>query len=477
MHTAHFGFKKGSSPLPVNYVTRLGRDAKVVENKGMITLDLTDIPTVPDEDRMPPLDTFKWRVSFFYTEFKTVQEYWDYAGERWAKSVRDFTNPTGTLKNAVTQMVAPGDSETIKAQKIYAAVMKLDNSDFTRKKTKAERKKEKIHDINNAQDVWRDQGGTGDEIALLYVALCRAAGLNVVPMKVVDRSRALFNKAVLNDGQMDDYIATAQVDGKEVYLDPGQKMCPFGLLRWKHTLTMGMRLTDKTGVIAVTPPLSYKETMITRGADLTVDASGAVHGTVRLVMRGQESLQWRQVALENGDDEVKKQINEWMQKSLPEGVQGDFDGFSGLENDESDLIANVRVDGNLGTITGKHIFLPRLFFESGKHPFVTQQTRETPVDVHYPRTEKDDVVYHLPDGYAMEVNVKPNTIYWPEHAQLTISMNAGERSVEVVRNLAYGYTMLEAKDYGYLHEFYQKVASADQQQITLAKAAAAKAGN
>ena len=41
------------------------------------------------------------------------------------------------------------------------------------------------------------------------------------------------------------------------------------------------------------------------------------------------------------------------------------------------------------------------------------------------------------------------------------------------RSLVYSYTILNAKEYAGLHDFYQKVATADQQQITLTKGAAA----
>jgi hypothetical protein len=46
--------------------------------------------------------------------------------------------------------------------------------------------------------------------------------------------------------------------------------------------------------------------------------------------------------------------------------------------------------------------------------------------------------------------------------------------VEVVRTLIYDFTLLGPKDYPELHDFYQKVATADQQQIVLSRAVAAK---
>jgi len=42
----------------------------------------------------------------------------------------------------------------------------------------------------------------------------------------------------------------------------------------------------------------------------------------------------------------------------------------------------------------------------------------------------------------------------------------------VTRTLTSNYTVVETKDYEGLHEFYQKLATADQQQVVLARAPA-----
>ena len=470
-HREHYMYKPVSKEF-MTYVARLPVSMKIGEPKGRYTLDVTDVAPPPDEDWMPPLNAFKWRVSFFYTEFKSIKDFWDFAGKRWAQGIRDFIEPTGTLKKAAADMVSPSDSETDKARKIYTAVLKLENTDFTREKSKAERKKEKIKDIHNAQDVWRDQSGDGDELALLYVALCRAAGLNVDPMVVVDRSRALYDEALLSSRQFDDYIAVAKLDGKDVYLDPGQKVAPFGLLHWKHTIATGFRLTDKTTVVEHTPALSYKAASVTRIADLTIDPAGTLQGMVRCALQGQHALYWRQIALENDEQEVKKKFNDWMQGYLPEGVQGDFDHFVSLDDYNANLMAVVKVTGTLGSSTGKRFFLPALIFQvKSKHPFVSDGKREIPIDLHYPMFEEDEVTYHLPAGYTLESGPQTTNLAWPQHAQLTINSSGGTGKFEVNRKLAYNYTVLQPSEYADLHGFYQKVAAADQQQLILTKAA------
>jgi hypothetical protein len=301
VHKAHYSFRPGNY-IGLLYAARIAYGTKVVKDKnGPFTMDVDDVPPQPDEDWMPPLNTLRWRVEFYYSHFASGKEFWDFAEKSWAEWVLDFTKPTGYLKKNVAEIVSPSDTDEQKAVKIYAAVQKLENTRFTRYKSHAERKKDKLKDINKAEDVWKQQSGTDDEIALLYAALARAAGLKVWPMKVVDRSRAMFDAAYPSTYQLDDFIVVVELGGKEVYLDPGQKMCSFGLLHWKHSLASGLRLSDKTAVIATTPATIYKSSTVQRVANLDIDDTGGVKGAIRFVMDGQEALYWRQLTLKNDE--------------------------------------------------------------------------------------------------------------------------------------------------------------------------------
>lgn len=481
VHKAHYFFNPSKSDGIMNsrgdvldklmYGVHAGNDAKMVHDPvNHYTFDIADVPPIPNDDWMPPLNSVNWRVDFYYTNYSTGAEFWQNEGKRWAKEANRFANPSKTLQQAAAEIVAPGDSDDVKAHKIYDALQKLDNTSFTRQKSAAERKNEKLKAINDAEGVWKEKSGYDDEIALLYVALARAAGLQAYPMQVVNRSRATFDPTYLSTSQLDDYIAIVVIGGKEVFLDPGQKMCPFGLLHWKHTLAGGLRLASSGNGYAVTPSNTFLQNAVQRIADLSVDTDGSVKGTVRFVMTGQEALRWRQLSIKDDTDEVKKQFNESMRAYLPDGVQADFDHFLALDDYNNNLMGFVQVSGNLGASTGKRFFLPGLFFEShSKHPFVAEDKRTIPIDVLYPKKDDDDVTYHLPPGYSIESTPQVNTLTWPKHAMLKIFSSHMTDAIQISRNMVYNYTLLDPKDYADLHDFYQKVATADQQQLVLTR--------
>jgi hypothetical protein len=487
VHKAHYQFEpsryladitdsRGNAANNLMYALILDNGTKMKHDvTGRFSLDVDDVPPVPKDDWMPPLNTINWRAEFYYSGYPTGAEFWRSEGKRWTKETERFADPSKPLKNAIAELVAASDSEEQKARKIYAAVMKLDNTDFTREKSSAERKSEKLKAIRNAEDVWLQKSGSSDDLALLYVALARAADLHVYPMQVVDRDRAIFDPNYLTLSQLDDYIVDVVLNGKDVYLDPGQKMCPFGLLHWKHSFASGLRLTDNGSVGATTPMGSYTTTAFDRVADLNIDEAGNLKGTARFILTGQEALYWRQLSIRNDETEVKKQFDEVIRTDMPDGVQADFNHFIALSDYNSNLVAMVDVSGNLGTSTGKRFFLPGLFFEAhARHPFVAQDKRTTLVDVHYPKMEGDQVTYHLPTGFAVETAPQTADISWPSHAVFKVKTSVSGNDVTVVRTVAFNFAVLPSKDYGDLHDFYQKIATADQQQLVLTRAQVAK---
>jgi tRNA threonylcarbamoyladenosine modification (KEOPS) complex Pcc1 subunit len=477
VHKAHYSFRH-SVNQEFMWTGYLSSEAKVVKGRGeIISLDISDIPAEPSEDWMPPLNTLRWRVNFFFNiKADKPEEFWKNTREHWANWIADFIKPTNPIKKAAAGIVASGDTDEQKARKIYEAVQKLDNTDFSRVKSDAERKKEKLKDIVKAEDVWKQQSGSSDDIALLYASLATAVGLKALPAYVVNRDLALFDFNYLSNSQFDDNIVAIELDGRNVFVDPGQKMCPFGFLHWKHTLASGFLFQGKGAIFTTTPSVVFKDSKVLRVADLDIDESGSLKGTVRFMMTGPEALYWRQLALENDEAEVKKQFVESMRGDLPEGVQAEFDHFQGLDDSSVNLAGFVNVSGSLGSVTGKHFFLSGLFFETrAKHPFVAQDKRVTPIDLHYPKMIQDDVVYHLPAGYTVESAPKTSDVTWPNHAILRIASGANGSTVRIQRAFIRNFTLLDSKEYNDLHDFYLKLSAADQQQLVLTRVKTEKA--
>lgn len=174
---AHYNFRPSVYDTDFVYSTRLPKDTQVVREKNR-SFDLTieNVPALPREDYLPPFGNLSYRVSFYYSSIKTSDEYWKVTGDEWTKNIDRFAKVSGKIRDAVNGIVAPADTDEQKVQKIYAAVMKIENTSFTRERSEKENKAEHLK-VKTAQDIWAQQRGTDDEIAVLFVALVRAAGL------------------------------------------------------------------------------------------------------------------------------------------------------------------------------------------------------------------------------------------------------------------------------------------------------------
>ena len=435
---------------------------------GSYSVDVEDVPPIPDEEWMPPIDSLLYKVFFYYKYSSTAQEFWADEAKEWSKNVDKFAGQSAGIREAVAGIVAPTDTQEIKAKKLYIAVQALDNTDYSRKKGESELKQLKLKEAKNAEDTWKQKTGDSEDIAMLYLAMARAAGLQAYALKIVPRNKGVFELSLMDRSQLDDTLVVVGLDGKGVLVDPGEKMCPFGTLNWRHSNASGLRQSAAGPGYVTTPIQPYNANTITRIADIAVDPDGKITGDLRIVMAGQEALLWRQAALENDDSELKKEFDRMLERTMPDGVEGHIDHFLALNDPDSNLMAVVNVKGTLGTATAKRLLLPGFFFESrGRAPFVSEEKRQEAVDMHYGDREAEQITYHLPAGMAVEGAPADANIPWAAHAAYVTKTVSKPGVVTVARTFARAFTEAKADEYQDLRSYYQKVAAADQQELVL----------
>ena len=430
-------------------------------------LTVEDVPPLPNEAWMPPTESQRYQVRFYYSPGRG-QAYWTNESQYWLKDVLRFTEASSSFKAMVAEMAPPSLPPLDRARKLYGAVQGLENTDYTRAKGKAELKAEGLRQPKRAEDTWNQKSGSSEDLALLYLAMLRLGGISAYPMKVVDRERGMFNTNYLNFDQLDDTVVVANIDGKDMVLDPGQKMCPFGLASWLHSGAGGIRQTDKGIDPWITPLTPYSENVITRRADLTVSADGSVTGKLLFGMTGQDALRWRQMSLVMDEEAVKQRFDGWIRTQVPDSVQAHLDHFTNLQDPAAELGAVAMVSGSAGSVTGKRILLPASFFNMAENRrFVKETTRMWPVDMHYAAQVKDGVLYHLPAGYTVEGAAPQGNVPWPQHAVYVQKATVGASTLSVMNTLTRAFTFLQPDEYSALRDFYQKVGEAAQQQVVL----------
>ena len=448
-----------------------GATVKVAPATSIYTLDVTDIPAAPDEDWMPPVESYLYKVRFYYKDQNDTLHWWLEASKRWDKRVMRFADPSKPIQQAVAQLVSPSDTDLVKAQKLYTAVQALDNTDFTRARSKSERKDLQLRTQKRAEDTLAQKSGSSREIAMLYLAMLRAAGLTAYPAEVPDRSERMFDATYLSLDQLTNTLVILKTADKDVFLDPGSKMCPFGQLAWQHTAINGIRQGEQGLSFTGTPLSSFNQNITRRSGDLALDSHGGVSGRLQFVMTGQQALYWRQKALDNDQTELKKQFDHELASEIPNSVEAHIDHFLGLDDPNVNLMAVVNVTGTIGVPTSRRILLPGYFFESrGSVPFVKEEKREMAVDMHYGDVVTDQIVYHLPGGFNVEGAPQSADIAWQGHAHYIASSVTAPGQITITRSFARAFTLAKPDEYQDLRGLYQKISASDQGQLVLATA-------
>jgi hypothetical protein len=448
------------------------------EGSSVINLDVQDIPPSPDEEYMPPIGSLGYRVMFYYAAYRTQDEYWKNEGKSWSKKRDKFIGPGREVGAAVQQLVAPSDTPDQKLKKIYAAVeQQVENTDFTREHSRVEDKAAGLTQVKTTDDIWTHKRGSSDQIAALFVAMARAAGMKAYLMSVTNRDRSIFIPGFLSLNQLDDDIAIVNLDGKEQLFDPGSRYCPYGHLAWKHTEAGGLRQTDGGTTLMQTRGETYQDSTVIRVANLKMDETGVVTGKIDLKFTGAPALKWRQKALTDDQDAVEREMKESVERMLPGGMDVKLVSIAKLTDYEEPLAATVEVKGPIGSPTGKRLLIPSDIFEVNSKATFAHEKREMAVCFSYPYAARDAIRINFPEGFAAESVPPEASTQLPKEAIYKMKATVDAKGVTIRRDLYVGEVIFPVKEYPELRTFYSQFEAKDQEPIILKVTAAGPSGN
>ncbi|GAC1652024.1 MAG: hypothetical protein NVS9B15_12470 [Acidobacteriaceae bacterium] len=256
-----------------------------------LSYELSDIPGFEREENMPPYRELAMGVYIYYggSDVKP-QEFWKNEGKEWAKNFDHYIGHAGTVQDVANQVAPASLDPEQRLRKLYERAQQIRNISFERERTEKEAKAEDINkDNQNAENVIKRGYGSHEDINRAFIALARAAGFEASGMEVSSREHVFFNPGMLTSHQLKREIAVVQVNGKPVYLDPGTKFCPYGLLDWRYTSSAGIRqIRGGDTKLEQVPPPDPRQAAVSRGANLEIDADGNLSGSFTVLYQGLE---------------------------------------------------------------------------------------------------------------------------------------------------------------------------------------------
>jgi len=446
--------------------------ARIVQGE-KLELSLQDVPPAPDEDHMPPIRSMTYRVLFYYTAYRSPEEFWKNEGKFWAKKQDKFIGPGSVVEAAVKDIVAPSDTPDQKLRKLYAAVMKLENTRYTREHTTAEEKANGIREIHNADDIWSHRRGSDDQITGLFVAMARAAGFKAYVGAVTSREHDVFVKNYLELSQLDDSVAIVNVDGKDQFFDPGTRFCPYGHLAWQHTLTGGIRQTEDGSGLFNTPSEPYSFSRILRVANLNISPDGVLSGKLTMTYMGDPAIRWRHSLLEGDSASLERGIRTSVEQLVPLGVEVKVKAIDKTEDYEQPLVATLEVNGTVGSSTGKRLLIPADIFEANSKPTFPHEKREISIYFDYSHLVRDVVHINFTPTLTVESLPATDKSTLEKSIAYSFSSESTPNSFTIHRDYVLGDIVYSPAQYPDLRSFYAKIETKDHENVVLTTAVSA----
>jgi hypothetical protein len=366
-------------------------------------LSLTDVPPIVEEPYMPVPDTLKWYVKFSYQVSTNAEDYWKDQGKFWNKDVQNFLGKKKGISETVGQTISATDTTEQKVRRLYALVAGMENQSYRPPRLKQEEKALGLKPNEGVGDVLRQKSGDHDDLNRLFAALVREAGIPAWLMWVPGRDQGVFQATYLSTSQFDAEIAIVRLNGKDVFLDPGTKFCPYGVMDWRYASTRGLRQREGEGSeLADTPSPDYQSTKTTRVANVRLTQDGNMEGTITVAFYGQEAMNRRQEGGKTDAEGQKRMLEDEIKGWLPAGAEVTLSKIPLWQEIETPLVADFQVSSPLAVMAGRGWMIPSHLFQVNREPIFSAANRVNAVYFYYPWTETDEVQITLPQTATVE---------------------------------------------------------------------------
>ncbi|WP_348825683.1 DUF3857 domain-containing protein [Flavobacterium aestuarii] len=306
--------------------------------------------------------------------------------------------------------------------------------------------------------------GNVAEINFILISMLKTAGLDASPVLVstIEHGKPVFpNRTGFNY-----VIAAVNLDGKQILLDATHKyttqnILPFNVLNWKGRLIRQEGITQEVDLVPAKNSGKYYTLM------LKLDKSGQIEGRYRSQLTDYDAYSFRDRYAEMDTDNYLEKLENDLN-----GIK--IQGYT-IDNKKTNFADPIVqtftfTSNNHCDIIGDKIYInPMLFFTESHNPFM-QEKREMGIYFGYPKLERYNISYEIPEGYTFESVPKPMKIATPDNElSFLINVAVQDNKVQIAITKEINMAIVSADFYEPIKDFYQKMIEKETEKIVLKK--------
>lgn len=452
--------------------------ALLKEGGGFHKTEILNVKAFREEPHMPPEDFVRSWILLLYTEDTglTADKYWVDYGKKVYNAAKSVFKVSDDVRRVAAEVTAGATTDAEKIERVHTFCrtkiknISDDASGFT------EEARSKIKN-KNANDTLKRMQGTGDDINIVFAAMCIALGFDARPAAVSDRSDFFFDPSFTDPYFLQAIdIAVKVGDTWKVY-DPASMYVPAGMLRWREENTQVL-VTDPKEPVWIRASLAKSELSTEkRTGTFTLSDDGTLEGDVRIEYAGHPGIEWKEFHDEDSAEKREKSVRDDIVKRLSTAEVSKIVVENVTDTEKPFAIGyHLRIPG-FAQRTGKRLFFQPAFFRANIAPRFTATDRQHLICFQYPWTETDSVTVTLPEGYELESADQPESLSLGRVGGYEVQILASKdgRTIKHERKLAFGAdgsVFFPATGYPQIKKAFDAIHEADGHMLTLRQKAA-----
>lgn len=395
----------------------------------------------------------------------------------------DRSAPTRAVKKAATELVRGAKDDLEAAVRIHRKVRALYQQFAHRAKSRESlaRGRENYPSLDRALDLDDppDPALRTDDFLYLELSLLRAAGLHAELLLLPDRSRVRFDPKTAAPEFLPDWCAAIRVGDQWHFSMPtSQVPLPFDELSWVNEGQEGLLAREDHQDFIPVPLEEAANSAVASYGLFSIDASGALLGDFRLYFTGQEAYRIRGKLRDQDTEHRQSYLKDWLGDRF-KGADLKVLSIGDVDDPEKPVQVTYRVTWpGYAILTADRLILQPSVFRAHAAPRFAGSERTNWVVFPFRWTETDRLAIELPAGYAPEsMPIPPSYRGDALDFRVGISFDPSKRTLTLQRQLQSAIINMPPQAYPKLKQWFDAVASSDQQELVFLKSATPAATN